>query len=106
MSESNPIKALANVRGLLTDWKPTSQRAAEAKFKAIQEIDAALSATEIHLNPVDHLPPVETPLLIELAPGRLMAATRTGFIEKRDREMEYLLANGTTIVGRFPWTYP
>lgn len=59
-----------------------------------------------HLNPAEQLPPVDCPLLIEVEPGRLVQAARTRFVESRDREMEYRLADGTTLVGRFRWTYP
>ena len=59
-----------------------------------------------HLNPAELLPPVDCPLLIEVEPGRLVQAARTGFVESRDREMEYRLADGSMIVGRYRWTYP
>ena len=58
-----------------------------------------------HLNRPDHLPPVGCPLLIEVG-GALVKAHRTGFIADRDRQMEYQLADGTTITGRYRWTYP
>lgn len=70
--------------------------------------------TDRHLNPSSHLPPVGCPLLIE-ADGRLLLAERTGYIEQRDRAMEYrlldridgsLIPTGGTFVGRCRWTYP
>lgn len=57
------------------------------------------------LNPADQLAPVECPLLIEVD-GKLVRAMRTSHIESRDREMEYQLAGGEIILGRFRWTYP
>ncbi len=60
----------------------------------------------IHLNPPGNLPPVGCPLLIKLDDGQLVEAHRTGFIEHRSRAMDYSLADGTTITGRFAWTYP
>jgi hypothetical protein len=58
-----------------------------------------------HLNRLDHLPPVDCPLLIEVG-GELLKAHRTGFIAERSRQMEYQLSDGTTITGRYRWTYP
>lgn len=59
-----------------------------------------------HLNSASQLPPVDCPLLIEIQPGELVAASRISFITKRNREMDYLLADGSTITGRYRWTYP
>ena len=58
-----------------------------------------------HLNDPSTLPPVGCPLLIEVG-GALVKARRTGFIAERGRQMEYQLADGTTITGRYRWTYP
>lgn len=58
-----------------------------------------------HLNDPSALPPVGCPLLIEVG-GALVKAHRTGFIAERDRQMEYQLTDGTTIIGRYRWTYP
>ena len=57
------------------------------------------------LNSSDVLPPVGCPLLIELS-HILVPATRTGFIKSKSAEMEYRLANGCLIHGRYRWTYP
>jgi len=57
------------------------------------------------LNSSDVLPPVGCPLLIELSDA-LVPATRTGFIKSKSAEMEYRLANGCLIHGRYRWTYP
>lgn len=59
----------------------------------------------VHLNPADHLAPVNCPLVIEVD-GELVRAERTGFVEQRDRQMEYQLLSGERIVGRYRWTYP
>ncbi|MCY1285269.1 hypothetical protein D9M68_814680 [compost metagenome] len=59
----------------------------------------------LHLNDPSHLPPVGCPLLIEVD-GELVRAQRTGFIEHKDRQMEYEKADGSTLVGRYRWTYP
>jgi len=59
----------------------------------------------VHLNPADHLPPVACPIVIEVD-GKLLRAERTGFIEQRDRSMEYELGDGSKILGRHPWTFP
>jgi len=59
----------------------------------------------VHLNPASELPPVNCPLIIEVD-GELVRAERTGFVEQRDRQMEYQLQSGEKIVGRYRWTYP
>lgn len=61
---------------------------------------------EVHLNPPGDLPPVNCPLLIELEPGVLVPAERTGFISDRNRDMEYRVAAGGLVHGRFRWSYP
>lgn len=60
----------------------------------------------MHLNPAEQLPPVDCPLLIETEPGLLVQAVRTTFVERKGREMEYRLNDGTTVLGRYRWTYP
>lgn len=64
-----------------------------------------MAKTEIHLNPPDRLAPVGCPLMVEVE-GKLVRAIRTGYIESRDRLMEYLTCSGEKILGRFRWTYP
>ena len=63
------------------------------------------SAPAVHLNPAGDLPPVDCPLLIKVN-GELVEARRTGFIEGKDRQMEYETPTGEIILGRFEWTYP
>lgn len=63
------------------------------------------SCQRIHLNAAEHLPPVNCPLLIDVN-GELTRAERTGFVEQRDRQMEYQLVDGSRILGRYRWTYP
>lgn len=59
----------------------------------------------IQWNSADLLPPVGCPLLI-LANGRSQRAERTRHVAERGQGMEYRLANGRLITGRFAWTYP
>ena len=61
---------------------------------------------DTHLNGQDVLPPVDCPLLIALAPGKLVRAERTGHVESRNHDMEYRVSDGNKIMGRFRWTYP
>lgn len=69
-------------------------------------IAGAVHRTECpHLNPASQLPPVGCPLIIEVH-GRLLRAERTSFVQSRDHELAYRLADGTEITGRFCWTYP
>lgn len=60
----------------------------------------------IHLNTPSTLPPVGCPLLIEIAPGRLVNAERTGYLLAKGSDMEYRVSDGNVINGRFRWTYP
>lgn len=57
------------------------------------------------LNPADRLPPVACPLMIEVD-GNLVKAERTEFVQHRGQDMVYRLADGSTLLGRFRWTYP
>ncbi|QNJ57367.1 hypothetical protein Dolphis_61 [Pseudomonas phage Dolphis] len=62
--------------------------------------------SNLHLNHSDKLPPVDCPLLIKLDDGSLVEAQRVSHIQHRGLQMDYRLADGTTITGRFAWTYP
>ena len=74
-----------------------------------------------HWNSESSLPPVDCPLVIWVDPppranpvmpwsvvrvGGAVPAVRTGFLDDKTRDMEYRLADGSTITGRFRWTYP
>lgn len=60
------------------------------------------------LNTPNVLPPVRCPLLIATPDplGRLRAAERTSHLTDKNGQMEYELADGRKIKGRFSWTYP
>lgn len=60
----------------------------------------------IHLNTESTLPPVGCPLLIEIAPGRLVNAERTSYLTTKGSDMEYRVSDRNVILGRFRWTYP
>lgn len=64
-----------------------------------------VATVPVHLNPPGLLPPVGCPLLVKVA-GHLERAERTGIIADKTSEMEYRLADGLVVHGRFPWTYP
>lgn len=59
-----------------------------------------------HLNSASSLPPVACPIVIELPGQGLKRAERTGFVAHKDNQMEYALADGSKIIGRYRWTYP
>ena len=61
--------------------------------------------TDPHLNHPEHLPPVDCPLLIEVD-GALIRAERTCHISERGDSMAYRLSDGSTLTGRYRWTYP
>lgn len=52
------------------------------------------------------LPPVDSPLLIEVAPGVLLRAVRMTFVERRGDNMHFELDAGGMYVGRPRWTHP
>lgn len=59
-----------------------------------------------HWNSADALPPVDCPLVVMVDAHHFLRATRTGFLDDKTRDMEYRLADGSTLTGRFRWTYP
>lgn len=61
--------------------------------------------TDMHWNSESLLPPVDCPLLIQVA-GVAHKATRTGYIESKSANIEYVFDNGIKVIGRFRWTYP
>lgn len=58
-----------------------------------------------HFNPPEMLAPVGCKLALVGVDG-VFFAIRTGHIESKDREMEYILESGDYIYGRYWWTYP
>jgi len=60
----------------------------------------------VHLNNPGDLPPVNCPLLIEIAPGRLVRAERPSMVERRGNDLTYRLSDGNEIHGQLRWTYP
>lgn len=65
----------------------------------------AMSET-MHLNSAGNLPPVACPLLIEIAPGRLVRAERPTAVANRGDDLTYKLTDGNIIHGKLRWTYP
>lgn len=72
---------------------------------AEDEIARLRNGTGLHLNPLDHLPPVDCPLLIEVSPGELIRACRPTFAPTKGSALVFDTEAGQ-IEGRFPWTYP
>lgn len=64
-------------------------------------------APAVHLNPADFaaLPPVDSPLLIEIAPGVLVLASRPAHAEQKGDDLRFDLPSGGRVVGRFRWTH-
>lgn len=58
-----------------------------------------------HLNPSDRLPVVGAALWIEVELGKMVKATRTGFIAHKNSQMGYELSDGTVLTGRYRWAY-
>lgn len=59
----------------------------------------------MHLNHESQLPPVNCPLLIKVG-DELLKAHRPTFVESKGNELTYVLEDGSTLSGNFPWTYP
>lgn len=51
------------------------------------------------------LPPVGCPLVVYID-GQTYRAERTNHLTDKTGQMEYRLASGDIISGRFSWTYP
>lgn len=58
-----------------------------------------------HFNPPSMLPPVGCPLLLLIGTGAVVKAERVTYLTDRDGMMDYRLADGSVITGRFWWTY-
>lgn len=52
------------------------------------------------------LPPVDSPLLIEVAPGVLLRAIRPEYAEHKGDQLFFNLQDGGRYIGRPRWTHP
>lgn len=59
-----------------------------------------------HFNPASQLPPVDCPLVLKLNDGSTIRVTRPSFVENRSDDLTFVTEVGSTILGRWPWTYP
>lgn len=61
----------------------------------------------VHLNDCSVvMPPVDSPLLIEIAPGVLLRASRDAHAESRNDLLRFRLDHGGFYTGRPRWTHP
>ena len=60
---------------------------------------------EYEWNNPERLPPVACPLVINVN-GEAVRATRISHLSDKNGQMDYRLAAGDVIRGRFPWSYP
>lgn len=82
-------------------------RLSTAADKQILLLNKLIDAKEpVHLNAASNLPPVECPLLVEIAPGRLVRAERPSMLASRGDDLTYTLVDGNVIHGKLRWTYP
>lgn len=66
----------------------------------------AAADPDTHLNECSTtMPPVESRLVIELAPGVLLHARRDTFAQHRDDKLTFHLEAGGTYIGRPRWTH-
>lgn len=56
-------------------------------------------------NKPERLPPVACPLVINVN-GAAIKAHRVSHLSDRSGQMDYRLASGDLITGRFEWSYP
>lgn len=92
LAEHNRTGAIA------TEWRVTG-------FQPYETQAVAQPAAEPHLNECSVvLPPVDSPLLIEIAPGVLVRATRPAHAQTRDDYLRFDLEHGW-FTGRPRWTH-
>ncbi len=58
----------------------------------------------LHWNRPEQLAPVDCWLLVQLPDGRVTHARRTRYIERKNRDQDYQLRDGSSHVGKLPWT--
>ena len=76
-------------------------------FQPFETQVVAQPAAEPHLNECSVvLPPVDSPLLIELAPGVLLRAKRPAHAEQREDLLLFDMTTGGMFIGRPRWTHP
>lgn len=84
----------------------------EVKIVAFQPLETAAAAPapvalDIQLNECGTiLPPVDSPLLIEVAPGVLLRAIRPEYAEHKGDQLFFNLQDGGRYIGRPRWTHP
>ena len=94
LQENNRLNTIAY------EWRVTS-------FQPFETQAVAQLAAEPHLNECSVvLPPVDSPLLIEIAPGMLLRAKRPAHAEQREDLLLFDLDTGGMFIGRPPWTHP
>lgn len=105
------IGTLAKVEEILLREHNTLGKMAVAKaivlhsFQPFETPPVAQPAAEPHLNECSVvLPPVDSPLLIEIAPGVLVRATRPAHAQTRDDYLRFDLEHGW-FTGRPRWTH-
>jgi len=121
-----PIKALAvledhEVMDLLTLAKVEAQLLAEHNkgpntvaraiklhsFQPYEPLPVVEPVARPHLNECAVvLPPVDSPLLIEITPGVLLRAKRPAHAEQREDLLLFDLEAGGMYIGRPRWTHP
>lgn len=87
--------------------KVPAYNAGIASFQPFETSAVAQPAAEPHLNECSVvLPPVDSPLLIEIAPGMLLKAKRPAHAEQREDLLLFDLDVGGMYIGRPKWTHP
>lgn len=106
------LPTLAKVEAILLHEHNTLSKMAVAKavqitsFQPFETQAVAQPAAEPHLNECSVvLPPVDSPLLIEIAPGVLLPAKRDEHAESRNDLLRFRLEHGGFFTGRPRWTH-
>lgn len=90
----------------ITHFQPYETEPAASSCSSYYAELAKMYGNTIHLNECSvTMPPVDSPLLIEIAPGVLLKATRDQHAESRNDLLRFRMEQGGFFVGRPRWTH-
>lgn len=108
----NPVTVAQVEKILLDENNRTGAVATSMRVTHFQPFETAPPASEViqevvQLNECSVImPPVDSPLLIEVAPGVLLRATRPAHAANRNDPLLFNLEHGGSYLGQPRWTHP